>query len=269
MRFITFNMRFENDRDGENSWSNRRGFVVRLVKRYLPDVLGTQEGKWSQLLYLDEQLPEYTMQAGKRVIDDTSQYPTLFIRKTSFEVLEQEEFWLSGTPRINLSKNWDSAFPRMMSAALLKCLQSGSRLWAVVTHLDHIGVEARYRQAQLLADWISERTDPAVVMGDFNDQPQSRVHEAMTSRTTGLVDTWQLMGREEGEPSYTAHGFEGVPKTGRIDWILANRRLVIQDVRILRDREGGRYPSDHFPCMADLAFPSAEDLSISRESQQR
>lgn len=258
MRFITFNLRFENDRDGVNSWGNRRDFVVRLVKRYAPDILGTQEGKWPQLLFLSERLPEYAMQAANRVIDDTSQYPTLFVRKSSFEAMELEEFWLSKTPRINLSKDWDSAFPRMMSAAGLRCRTSGSRLWAVVTHLDHMGVEARYRQAELLADWVSNWTEPVVVMGDFNDAPESSVHEVLTSERTGLIDTWRRMGREEGESSYTNHGFKGIPGSARMDWILATRRLVVEDVRILKDLEDGRYPSDHFPCLADLAFPEAE-----------
>ncbi len=265
MRFITFNLRFENDRDGENSWANRRDFVVRLIKRYAPDVLGTQEGKWSQLLFLSGQLPEYAMQTANRLVDDTSQYPTLFVRKTSFEVMEREEFWLSKTPRINLSKDWDSAFPRMMSAARLRCRTSGSCLWAVVTHLDHMGIEARYQQAQLLAGWVSSRAVPVVVMGDFNDSPGSRVHEVLTSEKTGLVDTWRHMGLEEGESSYTNHGFDGIPRSARIDWVLAGRRLVVKDVRILKDFEDGRYPSDHFPCVADLAFPEAEELSAVEE----
>ncbi|MFO7783361.1 MAG: endonuclease/exonuclease/phosphatase family protein [Desulfatiglandales bacterium] len=260
MRFISFNMRFENDRDGGNSWSNRRDFVIRLVKRYAPDALGTQEGKWSQLLFLRDRLPEYAMQATNRVIDDTSQYPTLFIRKASFEVMEGEEFWLSKTPRVNLSKDWDSAFPRMMSAARLRCRRSGYHLWAVVTHLDHMGVEARYRQAQLLADWVSKQAEPVVVMGDFNEGPESRVHAALTSERTDLMDTWQRMGGEEGESSYTHHGFDGVPRIARLDWILASRRLIVEDIRIIRDREDGRYPSDHFPLLADLAFPAAENL---------
>lgn len=257
VRFITFNLRFENDLDGPDSWVNRRDFVVRLIRKYSPGIIGSQEGKNSQLLFLEEQLSEYSMQATNRVTDEKSQYPTLFIRKASFDILEGEEFWLSRTPGIHLSKDWDSAFPRMMSAARVKCRSSGFTFWAVVTHLDHLGTEARYRQAELLAGWVSKRTEPVVVMGDFNDAPGSRAHDVLTSGRAGLIDTWLRAGREEGESSYTHHGFEGIPGGARMDWILASGSLGVEDVRILRDAENGRYPSDHFPFLADLSFPAA------------
>ncbi len=253
MRLITFNLRFENERDGENAWSSRRGFVVRLVRRYAPSILGTQEGRWTQLRYLEEHLPEYHMHAQNRVIDETSQYPTLFVRKDALDVLEGEELWLSKTPRVHLSKNWNSAYPRMMSAAKLKCRSTGRVFWAVVTHLDHMAEEARYFQARLLADWVSDRKEPAVVMGDFNDAPGSRTHNALISERTGLIDTWAHTNNEEGEASFTHHGFKGVPGKARMDWILASRCFNVDDVRILRDCEDGRYPSDHFPVLADLS----------------
>ena len=59
MKIMTFNLRFENDRDGDNSWANRRRMVVDIINRYQPDILGTQEGKWNQLAYLDDCLPSY------------------------------------------------------------------------------------------------------------------------------------------------------------------------------------------------------------------
>jgi endonuclease/exonuclease/phosphatase family metal-dependent hydrolase len=255
LRFITFNLRFENERDVENAWSGRREMIVRMIKRYAPSVLGSQEGRWVQLRYLEEELPDYAMQAPSCVTDDTSQYPTLFVRRESFDVVGRESFWLSLTPRRHLSKDWDSAFPRMMSAARLRGRSSGAVFWSVVTHLDHAGDEARYRQAEMLADWIASRRERVVLMGDFNDVPGSRVHAVLTSERTGLIDTWQAMNGEEGEDAFTHHGFEGIPQKARMDWILASRSFEVEGVRILRDQEDGRYPSDHFPYLADLSLP--------------
>lgn len=255
MRFITFNLRFENERDGENAWSARREMIVRLIKRYAPSVLGSQEGRWVQLRYLEERLPGYAMQAPTCVNDDTSQYPTLFVFREASDVVGRESFWLSRTPRVHLSKDWDSAFPRMMSAARLRARSGGTVFWSVVTHLDHAGEEARYRQAEMLADWIASRREPVVLMGDFNDEPGSRTHAVLTAERTGLIDTWETMNREEGEGAFTHHGFEGVPQKARMDWILASRSFEVEGVQILRDREEGRYPSDHFPYLADLSLP--------------
>jgi endonuclease/exonuclease/phosphatase family metal-dependent hydrolase len=56
---------------------------------------------------------------------------------------------------------------------------------------------------------------------------------------------------EDGD-SYTQHGFTGVPAKGRIDWILVTPEFIIEDVLIVRDQKGGRYPSDHFPILVDV-----------------
>ncbi|MFP5212918.1 MAG: endonuclease/exonuclease/phosphatase family protein, partial [Acidobacteriota bacterium] len=87
MYIMTFNLRFENERDGPNSWALRRDLVVDLVRRYKPAILGTQEGKPGQLRYLEEHLPEYAMHAPGRYWDDSSQYPTIFYRRDAFNVL--------------------------------------------------------------------------------------------------------------------------------------------------------------------------------------
>ncbi|OPX40556.1 MAG: hypothetical protein B1H13_06920 [Desulfobacteraceae bacterium 4484_190.3] len=87
---------------------------------------------------------------------------------------------------------------------------------------------------------MAERKEPVILMGDFNDIPGSNVH--------------QLLGRKERQDGFTHHGFTGIPQKGRIDWILASSRFAIRDAVIIQDHFNGRYPSDHFPYMVDLAF---------------
>ncbi|MDT8303338.1 MAG: endonuclease/exonuclease/phosphatase family protein [Sedimentisphaerales bacterium] len=248
---MTFNIRFENDSDGLNGWSYRRKLVTQIIDKYSPSILGTQEGKRSQLSYLKETLPAYEIHIPDRITDDVSQCPTLFIKRNEFEVLEGKEQWLSKTPHVHLSKDWDSAFPRMMSYAKLCEKKSGIHLWVAVTHLDHIGVEARYNQAKIIADWSKCRNEPVIVMGDFNDNPGSPVHEVLTAPETILRDTWQILKRKENRDSFTNHGFDGIPKKTRMDWILASSHFHVTDAVIIRDSMAGRYPSDHFPYMAN------------------
>ncbi len=258
MRIMTFNLRFENDRDGENSWLNRRDLVVQIVGKYAPDLLGTQEGTSSQLAYLRESLPDYRIHAPNRSLDVTCQYPTRFYRPDRFQLLEGSEFWLSKTPLVHRSKDWDSAFPRMMSYALLEDLSVSRRFWAIVTHLDHIGVEARLEQARIIANWIQRQTEPIILMGDFNTGPDSPVHELLATGEYGLRDTWQTLRRAESDQSMTHHGFVGVPQKGRLDWVLLSRHFVARDAAIIRDQFGGRYPSDHFPYAARVEWARQE-----------
>lgn len=253
MRVMTFNLRFENDKDGANDWESRRRMVVNLINDHAPDILGTQEGKWSQLSYLQEMLPDYDAFMPDRVYDSKIQCPTLFVQKKRFEILEGRDIWLSETPEVHLSKSWDSAFPRMMSYCLMIDRTSGNKFHAGVTHLDHVGVEARRNQAKIIACWAkSLKKEPKIVMGDFNEEPGSDVHRILTAPETRLLDTWEVLEKPEDETAFTHHGFTGTPQLARLDWILASGFDVL-DAGIVRDQKGGNYPSDHFPYMVDLA----------------
>lgn len=252
MRVMTFNLRFENDKDGSNDWESRRSMVATLISDHAPDILGTQEGKWSQLVYLQEMLPDYRAFMPNRLYDPKIQCPTLFVQKERFEILEGCDIWLSETPEVHLSKSWDSAFPRMMSYCRIHDRSSGNKFYAGVTHLDHLGVDARRHQAEIIASWAKERKAPKIVMGDFNEEPGGDVHRILTAPETRLADTWEVLEKPEDETAFTHHGFTGTPQLARLDWILAGGFDVL-DAGIVRDQKGGHYPSDHFPYMVDLA----------------
>jgi len=249
---MTFNLRFENSSDGPNAWQYRRELVTDLIKRYAPSILGTQEGMGSQLDYIRDNLPEYHLHAPHRTLDVTCQYPTLFFHKDSFRIHEGGEFWLSKTPEVHRSKSWDSAFPRMMSYARVSEVDIDRDFWVAVTHLDHMGTEARYQQAKIIAEWVQTRTDPVILMGDFNDSPGSPVHNLFTSSETGLQDTWKILGNKEQEDNFTHHDFTGIPQKTRMDWILVSPHFRVIGVEILKDHVGDRYPSDHFPYLVKL-----------------
>ncbi len=250
---MSFNLRFENDRDGENAWVCRRDLVVEVINRYQPGILGTQEGKWNQLCYLRDKLDKYKACMPGREPDEKSQCPTLFFDRDRFDVLYGRDFWLSKTPEVHLSKDWDSAYPRMISYAEAACLKNGARFIAAVTHLDHVGVEARYQQARIIADWVSSTLQlPVVLMGDFNTGPDSEVHELLAGPRASLRDTWQAVCGSEDSSNFTHHGFRGVPQHARMDWVLVSSHFKVYDARIIRDAFNNRYPSDHYPYMADL-----------------
>jgi len=250
MRVMTFNLRFENEDDGGNAWFCRREMAVEIINRYQPDILGTQEAKWSQITYLSDQLPEYTPFLPGREPDPVSQCPTLFFRKQAIEILTGGEFWLSETPEVHLSKSWDSAFPRMMSWAEVRMAGCEKNLIAAVTHLDHMGATARLEQARMIQDWATRQKAPIVLMGDFNDAPASPAHDVLTCGR--LRDTWLTANQHDSPSSFTRHRFDGIPLIARLDWILADACFQVREVMIVHDHTDGRYPSDHFPYVADL-----------------
>jgi endonuclease/exonuclease/phosphatase family metal-dependent hydrolase len=252
LRVMTFNLRFENDFDGDNHWLNRRDFLVKTIKKHRPHLLGTQEGKPLMLEFLSDSLAGYQLSADSRIWEDHCQYPTLYYLADYFALVEHSEFWLSETPEVHMSKSWDSAFPRMISHSLLEMKDNGRQIWVSVTHLDHISEQARIEGAKMICAWAVERKEPILLLGDFNDFPGSEVHQTLSKPFGPFNDSWQMMGKAEDQHSYTQHGFTGVATKGRIDWILVTYEFRILDVSVVRDHQAGRYPSDHFPLLVDL-----------------
>jgi endonuclease/exonuclease/phosphatase family metal-dependent hydrolase len=257
-RIMTFNLRFENDIDGSNAWFIRKELILKVIKNYSPSILGTQEGRPSQLEFLNNQLSEYIPNIPiSRRYDPTCQYPTLYIKEDIFEVLETGEFWLSSSPHVHRSKDWDSAFPRMINYARIRPWEGTVTFWVAVTHLDNKGVLARKRQAEMIAKWMRDKTEGVILMGDFNDEPDSEVHRILKSSCAVMKDTWESVIGSGGSASFTYHGFTGIPCLYRMDWILVSEQFQVVDVKIIKDDFDGRYPSDHFPYVADVKIPES------------
>ena len=255
MRIMTFNLLFDNPGDEEFAWEYRRDLVVEIILRYRPHILGTQEGMTRQLDFLLEQLsPHYGMIAEGRTWDDTSQYPTLFYRTDIFDLCEKGECWLSKTPEVHLSKDWNSGFPRMMNYGVFQERQTGRGLISLATHLDHVSDEARLEQANIIGRWLASRPEPAIIIGDFNDWPGSPVHRALVSDYREMIDSWQALKGEENEDSMTRHDREGNPKKYRMDWILHSPEFTASEAAIVRDNRNGLYPSDHYPYLVELVW---------------
>jgi len=252
MRVMTINLRFPNPEDGDNFWYVRRKAVIKLILCYSPDLLATQEGTRAQLNYLGRELAGYGLFEKNRVWDDRCQYPTIFYKRSAVAGYDGGEFWLSKTPGVHLSKDWGSAYPRMIS--FMRASKSGSKrfFWFATTHLDNISSNARMHQATIIRKWIEEKEEPVILAGDFNDVPGSDVYRILVKPTGPLVDSWKELGKPEDQSSLTHHGFTGIPQWGRFDWILLDDRLNPLKGDLVREEVDGRYPSDHFPYWVDV-----------------
>lgn len=253
IRVMTFNIRFDNPKDGEKKWNFRKDLVAGVIRRYHPDILGIQEATWRQIMDLRKALEEYDFCLKGRVWDDTCQYPTLLYRKGEIACDMNKDFWLSSTPDIHRSCDWGSMYPRLVSYGVLRVKGELSILVAV-THLDHRSSGARLRQTEAILQWYSSFSEvfPFILLGDFNETPDGEVHRLL--KEAGLKDTWYLLGFEDDERASTHHNFEGQPDVGRIDWIFVSDHFRVLNGNIIVDSLDGRYPSDHFPYYVDLTF---------------
>jgi endonuclease/exonuclease/phosphatase family metal-dependent hydrolase len=249
---MTFNLRFANPADGPNEWQYRKELVADVILQRSPDLLGSQEGTVPQLEYLAEHLPEYLPLISHRDVDPTCQYPTIYYRAERFQVKYSGEFWLSQTPTVHRSLSWGSAFPRMATFGLFRA-EGGLEFYFINTHLDHVSAEARLQGARMIREHFFPLNKPTILAGDFNEPPDGPVYRELIGEASPLLDTWRAF-HPPGEEATTQHQFDGRPRGARIDWILVSPPFRTREAAIIFDHRDDRYPSDHFPYLAEVDF---------------
>ncbi|WP_158881532.1 endonuclease/exonuclease/phosphatase family protein [Rhodanobacter sp. L36] len=257
LRVMTFNVRLGIAKDGANDWNHRRDIMVRTIREQHPDLLGTQELYKFQGDYLTSKLPQYTWFGIGRRGDDGDEHMGVFYRTDKFTVIQSGNFWLSDTPDKPGSITWGNLFPRMVTWALFESKATHRRFYYYNTHFPYRDQDEpiRTRAAQeILARVKALPADmPFVLTGDFNSPPNQPDHALLTQ----VLQDARLSAPTRSGPEATFHNFTGKPDF-RIDWILS-RGFTATDVATITTNQDGRYPSDHFPVVADLQWPKPED----------
>ena len=246
---ITYNIRFDNPDDGENRWDQRKENLVQLLRKYHPDIIGTQEGLLHQIKYIDSALCDYDyIGQGRNDGKNAGEFCALFFKKSAITLLKQGFFWLSETPEIP-SIGWDAAFNRICTYGLFEHQKTNHRFWVFNTHLDHKGVLARERSAEMMVDRIAESNVeqlPVVLMGDFNLEPGNK---ALNPILRCFDDTRSVSTGEVGGPAGTFNAFRfDLPVVQRIDYVFISKgKSTVMKYDVISDSYEGFYPSDHLP----------------------
>lgn len=259
VRVMSFNIRYPNQRDGDDYWPHRKQLVVDTINDFGPDVLGVQEALLEQAEYLDDALAGYTrIGVGRDDGKNQGEMTAVYFREARFSLIDHGHFWLSDTPEDVASVGWDAALARMATWLALEDKASGRRVVLLNTHFDHRGSRAREQSAKLIRRRLARLSRAfdasAILIGDFNaDAPDSAPFAAlMAEGEPKLVDTYTATHAGSTEPDGTFNGFRGETSGPRIDWIVVTDEIQIIDAAIDRSNDNGRYPSDHYPVTAVL-----------------
>ncbi|WP_092891643.1 endonuclease/exonuclease/phosphatase family protein [Halopelagius inordinatus] len=281
VRALSFNVRYDTESDGRDTWPHRRDAVVRLLRYHRPDVVCLQEPLSHQFEAIRDELDRYEWFGVERVNGaelrsadnrnpprsgdgaDDGEFVPVGYDATRFDCVDREAFWLSETPEVPGSVGWDADYPRVVSRVTLRERETDDRLHAASVHLDHGGREARAEGASVLRRRLGELDGPIVVCGDFNCEPDSEPYRRLVADDgrdgPPLRDAATLAGESHHGPEKTFHGFTGDP-TERIDYVFV-RDCDVSLTATLTDRRDGKrgegdghgdYPSDHFPVVADV-----------------
>lgn len=255
---MSFNIRYDNPEDSLDNWQYRKDRAAKAIRFYDADILGTQEVLHNQLEDLKQRLPEYdVIGVGREDGKEKGEYSALWYKKDRFTVLDSGYFWLSETPEVAGSKGWDGACERIASWAKLKDNTSGKEIFALNTHLDHVGVAARREGVSLILDKVAELSNglPVVVTGDFNAEPESDVikHVTDASNPKHLIDSRSVAPLVYG-PSWSWHDFGKLPYDRRplIDYVFVNKGLDVLKYGVLAETENEAFVSDHAPVLVTV-----------------
>ena len=139
IKAISYNIRYNNPKDGMNVWENRKATVMGLLNEQSADFVGLQEVVHAQLLDLVEGLPTYNyVGIGRKDGKTKGEYSPIFFKKDKYSVLQSNTFWLSETPDL-VSKGWDASLERICTYGLFENKKNQKKVWVFNTHLDHRG----------------------------------------------------------------------------------------------------------------------------------
>lgn len=262
---MSWNIRYDNPRDGANAWKHRRDWVAQIIKREDADVVGLQEVLRRQFDDLKKRLPAMVAYGVGRDDGKTrGEFAPILFRRKRFQLLEKSTFWLSRTPDKPGSRDWDAAITRIASWVKLKDRLTGKTFFVINTHFDHRGRTARAKSASLIVKKLREKFGryPVLLTGDFNTTPGSKPYQTLvgtgTPKGRRLYDAHKLSASKPQGPNSTWNGFRAVVPKRRIDFVFVTEDVKVLRHRILTDQRKGRFPSDHLPVVTRVEIHSAK-----------
>jgi endonuclease/exonuclease/phosphatase family metal-dependent hydrolase len=268
---MSYNIRYDNEQDGNERWEHRKEAVGAVIRRFMPDIIGIQEGLSHQIGDIEKLLPGYAWSGTGR--DDgkkAGEFTAIFFNTNTTRLLGGSTFWLSGEPDVPGSNTWGNACIRTCTWVKMHLLDLNRSLLFMNVHADHQNVVARHESARLVVERMASLSIdvPAIVAGDFNAIDDKQTIKTMKAGYGGKTmldarDTW--MKRTGARlPRYTWHDIYNPRKskllasltTGLLDFVFFTQGLVLAGFQVHDKQVEGRWPSDHFPLVARFSFPA-------------
>jgi len=263
LKMMTYNLKFASP-TFKPSWEERRDMQIDLIRKYDPDIIGTQEGLKEQIDFLADHLPEYVVIGEGRKGGDDDEHMAIFYKRDKFRLREMSSFQLSETPEIIGSG--PDVNPRMVTWARFSLINrpaegedspypqdyrghwgNTQEFYVFSTHYFDSRSDslARLNASRLIlrkvnelnrfGSWTAER--PVFLMGDFNCRPGSAPYKVLVG------------DKNSANPDLLKNSFEDASK---IDWILYKGQIKVLKYEDVDYNVNGVYPSDHTPVYVEF-----------------
>lgn len=257
VRVMSFNIRYDEPRDGVNAWPNRKQKVADVIRFHKAGLVGVQEALLTQLRDLEKLLPDFGWcGVGRTDGKEAGEYSAILYQKSRYQLLETKTFWLSETPDKPGSMGWDAAYPRIVTWAKFRDRTTKKTFYHFNTHFDHRGEKARTESASLILRKIGEiaGTAPFVLTGDLNVEESSAAYKTLKSgnSTTHLADAKYVSANGYFGGDSTFNEFKELQPGRKIDYVFVREGMLVTEHGALSDRWNGLWASDHIPVIAEI-----------------
>lgn len=237
------------------SWDGRDQAVVDVLAAIDADLVAFQEMETftgssynrenRQQATLERAFPGFAFAATGEPPGFPNTQPVMY-RRERLEAGEQGFFFYGPEPDVPFSDPWLGRYSAYATWVRLRDREDGSRYLVVNLHIDR----TRYRNQLLSADLTVERAsslrepgERLIVLGDFNAP-------AATGPVRRIRNGLGLNRAAGNGPTF--HFYRGINVIPAIDHILYDPRLESRGSWTVRLRPDDRWPSDHYPVVADL-----------------
>lgn len=259
LKVCSFNLKHDTFLNRVNRWNIRRKIVTHVILESGASVIGVQEMTPSMKADLVSNLKNYRIYGTGRSRMGRGEYSAVILQNMNFEVRYYDTFWLSKHPDVIGSRALFSPFPRICTVCEAYCKEWGRPIRIFNTHFCHLSPPARMLSVRVITEFMhylnQKEKMPTILMGDMNARPSSRPIRFLSKNMHGYSDVHLssvFSGEQAKELRNTYHGFRGGLRGPTLDYI-----FVSDDIKVIRayadtSSVGGKYPSDHYPLVAEL-----------------
>ena len=255
IRFANYNMRVITSADtADRAFTERKPFILKRISDYDFDIIGAQEvnDKMKESL-MDDLSATYSVVGEGRRADRKGEGTPIFYKTARFDLLDWGSFWLSETPDVPGSKNWDASVERIATWTKFLDKTTGKKFFYINTHFDHRGPVSRTMAAKILLEKSRVLHDgqPVFFTGDLNTSPSTEAI-AILSDNELVKDSYTSSETEPTGRKSPYYGFDFDRKdTDRGDFIFVPKDATVHSYACIDDDIKDRqYSSDHCPVLA-------------------
>ncbi len=251
--------------DQHDPWADRAPLLRDLFAEYDLDLIGAQELTYTAPgPHNSDEVRDLAGETYKAIYYENPQlmdYPdaTLLYRASRFTEHDRGFFWLSSTPDVPLSADFDpdGQFARVVAWAELEDLESGEHFIFVTTHFDN-NSPSQTLSAPLFLSRLQPLANrlPLVITGDFNSNLSTEAYGILTgSDEPKLENASDLVpeGPRAVGPEVDRSNYHW---EGRIDHIFLGGKATFEVsdwlVDLRRSGPNNRHLSDHHAMVADI-----------------